>query len=156
MIKLTLSTLDAEAFAPFGAVVRAPTEVARTQFPEALANLRPEARASLSTSRSLPVSLPLVSSVMERHRYSTQTFLPLDVARYLVVVAPHSARELPDMRRAHAFAVLGDTGISYAANVWHHPMVVLDRPACFAVVMWRDGSMNDIDTVSLEEEFVIG
>jgi ureidoglycolate lyase len=54
-----------------------------------------------------------------------------------------------------AFAVPGDTGISYGADVWHHPMAVLDRPACFAVVMWRDGSTNDIETVSLDEEFVI-
>jgi ureidoglycolate lyase len=129
MIMLTLAPLGAEAFSPFGAVVRAPIEVARTQFPEALANLRSVARPSLSMSRSLPVARTFVSAVMERHRYSTQTFLPLDVSRYLVVVAPHSAQGLPDMQRARAFAVPGDTGISHGADVWHHPMAVLDRPA---------------------------
>jgi ureidoglycolate lyase len=124
-MKLTIEPLLPEAFAPFGTVVRAPAEVARTPFPAALGNLRPDARATLSASRALPKTLPLTSTVMERHRHSSQTFLPLDVERYIVLVAPHSATGAPDMLRARAFVVPGDTGISYAADSWHHPMIVL-------------------------------
>jgi ureidoglycolate lyase len=92
---------------------------------------------------------------MERHRYSTQTFLPLDVERYVVVVAPHSADGTPDMRQARVFVVPSDTGISYGADTWHHPMIVLDRPGCFAVLLWRDGTSNDIETVTLDEPVLI-
>jgi ureidoglycolate lyase len=155
MMKLTIEPLLPEAFAPFGTVVRAPAEVARTPFPAALGNLRPDARATLSASRALPKTLPLTSTVMERHRYSSQTFLPLDVERYIVLVAPHSPTGAPDMLRARAFVVPGDTGISYAADSWHDPMIVLDRPGCFAVLLWRDGTPADIETIALDEPLEI-
>jgi ureidoglycolate lyase len=155
MMKLAIGPLVFEAFAPFGTVVQAPAQPARTSFPAALSNLRPDARATLSASHSLPLSLPLTTNVMERHRYSTQTFLPLDVERYVVVVAPHSAEGTPDMRHARAFVVPGDTGISYGADTWHHPMIVLDRPGCFAVLLWRDDTINDIETVTLDHSVVI-
>jgi len=87
---------------------------------------------------------------MERHRHSSQTFFPLDVARYVVIVAPRGAHEKPDMSRARAFLVPGDTTITYAADCWHHPMIALDRPACFSVLMWRDGTPNDMDIVTLD------
>ena len=31
----------------------------------------------------------------------------------------------------------GTRGVTYRRDVWHHGMVVLDRPARFAVLMWR-------------------
>lgn len=155
-MKLAVEPLAPAAFADFGTVVRAPAELARMVFPDALGSLRPDARATLSASRALPRKLPLTATVMERHRYSTQTFLPLDVARYVVVVAPDATVGTPDMKRARAFLVPGDTGISYRADAWHHPMIVLDRPGCFAVVLWRDGTAADIETITLDEPVEIG
>ncbi len=38
-------------------------------------------------------------------------------------------------------------GVTYAMGTWHHPLTVLDGPATFAVLMWRDGTPRD-------EEFV--
>jgi ureidoglycolate lyase len=155
MIELVVGPLQPEAFAPFGTVVQAPAEPARIHLPAALHNLRARARPTLTASRSLPQTLPLSSQVMERHRYSTQTFLPLDVAHYVVVVAPNGPDGGPDMRAARAFLVPGDTGISYAADTWHHPQLVLDRPASFAVLMWRDGTPNDIETQQLDAPFTL-
>jgi ureidoglycolate lyase len=155
MIKLVAEAIQPDAFAPFGIVIRAPMELARIQFPAAFQNLRPAARATLTASRSPPQALPLATDVMERHRFSTQVFLPLDVARYVVMVAPHSAAGMPDMRRARAFMVPGDIGISYAADTWHHPMVVLNRPGAFAVILWRENTPSDIETIKLEETIEI-
>jgi ureidoglycolate lyase len=152
-MKLVVESISAETFAPYGTLVRAPGDVGRVAFPDALMNKRPNARASLSASRSLPRALPLTGTVMERHRFSSQTFFPLDVARYVVVVAPHGAPDMPDMLRARAFMVTGDTAITYSADSWHHPMLALDRPACFSVLLWRDGTDADIETVSLDEPF---
>src|SRR5262249_21686539 len=152
-MRLMIEPISAEAFAPHGTLVRAPAEIGRNRYPDALMNRRPDARPTLSASRALPKTLPLTGTVMERHRFSSQTFFPLDVARYLIVVAPHGAGEMPDMRNARAFMVPGDTAITYAADSWHHPMIALDRPACFSVLMWRDGSAADMETVKLEQPF---
>lgn len=155
MIEVVASPLQPDAFAPFGAIVRAPAEVARIHFPAALQNLRAGAQPMLTASRSLPATLPLTSQVMERHRYSTQTFLPLDAARYLIMVAPNGSGRGPDMKAARAFLVPGDTGISYRADTWHHAHTVLDRPASFAVLMWRDGTADDIEMWQLDAPFII-
>ena len=152
-MKLVIEPISAEAFAPYGTVVRAPAEVGRVPFPNALLNKRADAYPTLSASRALPKALPLTGTVMERHRFSSQTFFPLDVARYLVVVAPVGADGMPDMRRARALMVPGDIAITYAADSWHHPMIALDRPACFSVLLWRDGTTADIEIVTLSEKF---
>lgn len=152
-MKLEIEPISAEAFSPYGTVVRAPAEVGRVRFPGALLNTRTGAHPTLSASRALPKQLPLVGTVMERHRFSSQTFFPLDVARYVVVVAPVGMEGMPDMRCARALMVPGDTAITYAADSWHHPMIALDRPACFSVLLWRDGTEGDIETVTLSEQF---
>ncbi len=84
---------------------------------------------------------------MERHVFSSQSFIPLGPARFLVLVAPHSPLGGPDMARAEAFLAAPGQGVTYAANIWHYGMTVLDAPARFAVLMWRDGTEKD-------EEFV--
>ena len=152
-MRLVIEPISAEAFAPHGTLVRAPANIGRNAYPKALLNRRPDAHATLSASRALPKGLPLTGTVMERHRFSSQTFFPLDVARYVIVVAPDGADGMPDMRRARAFMVPGDTAITYAADSWHHPMIALDRPACFSVLLWRDGTSADIETVPLDEPF---
>ncbi len=32
-------------------------------------------------------------------------------------------------------------------------MIALDRPACFSVLMWRDGTPADMETVMLDVPF---
>jgi ureidoglycolate lyase len=152
-MRLVIEPITAEAFAPHGTLVRAPADVGRNAYPEALRNMRPDARATLSASRALPKTLPLIGTVMERHRFSSQTFFPLDVERYLIVVAPQREDGMPNMRRARALMVPGDAAITYAADSWHHPMIALDRPACFSVLLWRDGSAADMETLTLDEPF---
>ena len=39
--------------------------------------------------------------------------------------------------------------MTYGVGVWHHPFTVLDRPARFAIVMWRDGTSADDDFVDV-------
>ncbi len=139
--------LTAEAFAPFGQVLAPPLEPGRQYFDEALASARPLARPSLSLSSRLPVPLPVRVAMLERHRFSSQTFVPLDVSRWLIVVASHAAGGGPDCGRARAFVADPGQGVTYAMDTWHHGSTVLDRPARFAVFMWRDGTPDD-------EEFV--
>ncbi len=136
--------LTKEAFAAFGDVIDVPQEAGRTYYEDALGNLRGHARPSLSMSYRLPTpDRPLTSELMERHEFSSQTFVPVDVARWLIVVAPHAAKGGPDMTAARAFIADGSKGVTYRANTWHHGLTTLDRPGRFAVFMWKAGSQDE-------------
>jgi ureidoglycolate lyase len=150
-MKLQIESLSAVAFEQFGTIITASADSARAYFPETLCSLRPHAELTLSTAHYQPAKLPITAEVMERHRYSAQVFLPLDVERFFVLVAPHLPIGGPDMGRARGFIVPGNLGISYRPDTWHHPSIVLDRPGVFTVLLWRDGTSNDIDSVALHE-----
>ena len=85
--------LTREAFAPFGDVIDIPKEAGRTYYEDALGNLRTEAKPSLSLSLKPPTpDRPLKSELMERHEFSSQTFIPVDVANAVVFLASDEAR----------------------------------------------------------------
>ena len=142
--------LEPEAFRPFGDVFEAPGDYRRVYVSDALDSGRAAARPSLSVLRVKPVITPaLVATRMERHEFSSQSFIPMDAGRYLVIVAPMSATGGPDESRLMAFVAHGGQGITYGMNVWHHPLTVLDRDATFAITMWLDGSATDEQFVDL-------
>ncbi len=147
-MELIPQPLTKEAFAPFGDVIDAPEAPGRTYYNDALGNLRPGAQANLSLSlKAETPDRPLRSDYMERHEFSSQTFVPLDVERWLIVVAPHASAGGPDVAGMKAFIATGRQGVTYRPNTWHHGLTVLDRPGRFAVFMWLDGGKGD-------EEFV--
>jgi ureidoglycolate lyase len=107
--------------------------------------------------------------ILERHPYTTQTFIPLGLspleawqARYLVLVAPSlppslantdlpvppfmkdepglPGRGLPDLKGVKAFMANGSQAITYGAGTWHAPMVVIgEKPINFVVVQFANG-----------------
>jgi ureidoglycolate lyase len=155
-MKIIAEPLTEKAFAPFGDVLAAPSEFGRAYFDEGLRTTRATAWPSLSVSLVRPLPhLPLEAKVMERHEFSSQSFLPLDVSRWIVVVAPPAGDGGPDVARAVAFVVGPGQGITYHANTWHHPLTILDRPARFAVVMWRDGTRTDEEFRTLTTPFTV-
>ncbi|MFI4999127.1 MAG: ureidoglycolate lyase [Reyranellales bacterium] len=136
--------LTKEAFAPYGDVIDIPSEAGRTYYEEALGNLRPEARPSLSLSlKAETPDRPLRAELLERHEFSSQTFVPIDVDRWLVVVAPHARTGGPDTKSVRAFIASGKQGVTYKPNTWHHGLTVLDKPGRFAVFMWRAGAKDE-------------
>lgn len=149
--------LTPEAFAPFGEVLAPPRDFGRSYFTAGLGNARPAAPVSLSLSRVKPLDrLPLPVTLLERHEFSSQSFLPLKVARWLVVVAPGAPGGGPDTARARAFLAGPGQGVTYRIGTWHHGLTVLDEPAEFAVLMWRDGSAGDEEFVPLAQPFSVG
>lgn len=136
LMHVTVQTLTAEAFAPFGQVISAPHDHGRQSFAESLSHAdRP---AVLSTTHLPGSSLPLRVDRLERHPNSSQSFLPLDVDRWLVMVST-----TPSPADLHAFVVGPDTGVTIARGVWHAGLTALGRSARFAVLMWKDGSSDD-------------
>jgi ureidoglycolate lyase len=132
------------AFAPFGHVLARPTSGSLVVGPTE--NLRPGVGPRLSWSRPKLSVLPLQVATMERHEFSSQSFLPMGEVDWLILVAPHGDGG-PDMAAAVAFLADGAQAITYRPNTWHHPITALTPDAGFAVLTFLDGSKTD-------EEFV--
>lgn len=147
--------ISAGAYAPYGAVVEAgdPARARRANHGDALAwdalatleNLRgAHARATASLFRCLAHRAPRIPvQRLERHPNSTQLFVPMRVARYLVVVARGDGA--PALDTLEAFVVSGPRAITYAPGVWHHPMIALDEDADFVNVIFVDGTERDCE-----------
>lgn len=148
--------LHPESFAPFGDVLECSNRTTRIFFNESLENARIGAKVDLSMARIAPVdNSPLAVKMMERHPYSSQTFIPVRMSRYLVIVAPDNADLRPDVSRVRAFVAGSHQGITYRRGVWHHGMTVLDEVAEMAVLMWCDGGDGDEEFIELESPFSV-
>ena len=154
MQTLTALPLTRDLFAPFGDVVstRADGGAAANQgtavrFNHAaqLHNARADAKPNLAVFRSAPQPLPFTVRLLERHPHSTQVFLPLVCARFLVCVAPTAQDGGPDLTQLRAFVAGPGVGVNYRAGTWHHPIVALDSPAEFAMLAWEDGTEGDCE-----------
>jgi ureidoglycolate lyase len=156
VMRLKIEPIDAASFMPFGQLIppQAPGH-GRQELIEELQNSRASARLRLSMTTVEPKSLPLAALQMERHVHSSQAFVPVDCASYLVLVAPHGSDEMPDLGKLRAFRVPGDTGINYRADTWHHPLSALERPGRFAVLPFVDGTAADEQFVDLSHEVVV-
>ncbi len=156
-MEIRAGALTAEAFAPFGDVVEAPPHSGRAYFSTSLGNLRPVSAPKLWMLTKQPSPfLPLRIEMLERHAYSSQTFVPIDVGRWLVVVAPSDAHGGPDVARAQAFLPTAQQGVCYRPNVWHSGLHVFDRVARLTVFMWPDGSQADEEIVPVAPFTVVG
>lgn len=139
---LVLEPLTPEAFAPFGDVIEPPAEGARISLTDTLRAIDGAAQPRLSFSTAKAWSLPLLATEMERHNRSSQCFVPMDVERWVVLVAPDLGGK-PDADALRAFVARGDQAVNYHLGTWHHPLRALDRPGRFAVLMWTTGSKSD-------------
>jgi ureidoglycolate lyase len=154
-LPITAEPLTAEAFAPFGEVFTRPADPGRLDPRLLLENGRPGARPMVTLIRVAPKQVPLEVTMLERHPHSSQTFVPVQVARYLVIVAPKQPGGGPDLAQVRAFIVAGNQGVNYHRDTWHHGLTVLDKEGEFAVFMWNDGSDEDTEFLPLSESFVV-
>src|SRR5262245_744035 len=114
---ITPQPLTRDAFAPFGDVIDVPDRAGRAYYEDTLGNLRPGAHSSLSVSLKAETPYrPLQAKMLERHEFSSQTFVPIDVQRWLVVMAPHAAAGGPDLGGVRAFVATGKQGVTSKAQ----------------------------------------
>jgi ureidoglycolate lyase len=145
--------LTAGLFAPFGNVVtsegragrpiNAGTSV-RIEMPD-LDVVAEGGAPSLSVFRASARRLPIDVRELERHRLSSQTFLPLGRTAFVAVVALGDAA--PDPATLAAFYSDGRVGITIRRGVWHHALLSLED-GDYAVIE-RRGAHVDCDVVEL-------
>ena len=145
MREIAVKPIEAEAFLPFGFALGTVSQALTPR------NLRPGAEAVIEkleprgpTGRELHVV-----ELLERHPFSTQTFIPIGVATYLVVVASSAADGSPNLTGLRAFRVPGSMIVQYHAAVWHAPLTALDPAGSFAMHVHRDGSSGDTEFLDI-------
>lgn len=120
--------------------------------------------------------------ILERHPFTTQTFVPLAAPSYgdtrsIIIVAPtltpptstssgtpyfpqapsstqgQAVGGLPDLQNLKAFVTEPGVGVTYAAGVWHSPMVIVGKSRVdFVVTQWMNGEPTcDCQEVELGE-----
>jgi ureidoglycolate lyase len=153
---LRLAPLTSDAFKPFGAVIEPPALPGeRSFYTQWLGSSRSGMEPRLHVNHVPASSLPYAVEVLERHPYAAQIFLPLDVASYVIVVAPPALNGDPDTDKAQGFVASGTVGIVYAPGVWHAGMTVLARTGSFGVLMWRNDTDDDEEFFSLASPLLI-
>lgn len=87
---------------------------------------------------------------LERHPHSTQTFVPLQVGRWIVLLAPTLADGTPDLANVQAYIAGPEDAVCIHRNVWHAGLTVLDRPAEVGMIMWRSDAGPADDGIVFE------
>ncbi|MDP6218754.1 MAG: ureidoglycolate lyase [Alphaproteobacteria bacterium] len=158
---LAIEPLTKAGFAPFGVVIeRAGAEIrmineGTTTRYHALSQVDVGAGGGmpiLSIFAGTPRPAPIAVSMMERHPLGSQAFMPLSDHDWLVVVAPTNADDsAPDFDGLRCFQARGDQGVSYAPNVWHHPLLVCKQQDF--LIADRAGPDGELASVNLQEHW---
>ncbi|MAZ31604.1 MAG: ureidoglycolate lyase [Thalassospira sp.] len=155
-MKLKVEPLTPASFAPFGEVIS--TATARDEYKINLGtttrfhdisrvDVGDEGGAPIiSIFRGTPRPMPIEIKMMERHPLGSQAFMPLSGQKFLIVVAEGS--DTPALEDLRAFISDGTQGVTYARNVWHHPLLVLEPESDFLIVD-RSGPGNNLNEVDL-------
>jgi ureidoglycolate lyase len=145
-----------EAFAPYGWLIDAPGLAGQavnggsSQRIDGLTELAFDAedgKPCLAIFKAVARNMAGPWTELERHRLGTQTFVPLNGVRYVVLVA--LGDEVPDASTLKAFTVSGHQGITLRAGTWHHGLLALD--AGDFVVLERSSETVDCELAQLAD-----
>ena len=144
-----------EEFAPFGWLIDAPDGLGTainggsSQRMDGLTELAFDAEAgkpclAIFKAKARDPAGPWTE--LERHRLGTQTFVPLNGVRYVVLVALGDAK--PDASTLQAFTVSGQQAITLRAGIWHHGLMALSDGDF--VVLERSADVVDCELARLD------
>ncbi|WP_333663689.1 ureidoglycolate lyase [Acinetobacter sp.] len=98
--------------------------------------------------------LPFQIEMLERHPYGSQSFIPLQQQKFVIVVALPFDETRPDEQQIYAFLSNGKQGVNYHQGVWHHPLLTLEANSDFLVID-RIGGGQNCDMYQLSNHFMI-
>ena len=152
---LPLQVLTPHAFAAYGEVLdlaagpgRAINEgtTLRRELPSHLELTRHGGAPVLATFAAQAQPLEGPWKLLERHLRGSQTFVPLQAGRWVVLVA--RGHHGPDLGTLAAFACDARQGVTLHAGTWHHPLIAVD--AGLFLVIERRGAAVDCEVVQLD------
>jgi len=154
--KVCLQTLTAEAFAPYGEVLQLDAAgqrainqgtSARLDLPAALDLHGANGQAVLAVFHAQAQSVNTPCQMLERHRWGSQSFVPLSGVRCRLWVALGEAS--PDLTTLACFEVSGQQGFTLHKGVWHHPLMALEAGSF--LVIERQGPQEDCEVFTLPQ-----
>lgn len=157
---ITAKKLTRDAFEPFGEIIE--TDGAEsflinggkcTRFHD-LARVEaegPNAHVLINIFRGQPYAFPLTLSLVERHPFGSQAFVPLGGKPFLVAVC-HDTVEGPG--KPEAFVTAPGQGVNYARNVWHGVLTPIGSEQDFLVVD-RGGDGSNLEEHTFEVPYEI-
>ncbi len=156
-ITLKVKPLEAASFSKYGQVIGGPAELADINNVQRWANISiPDFQDGQPVFDILYSNLrPLAVAKLERHRNSTQTFIPLCGNPFLVVVGDASlagsSADGVDPARLEAFVSNGKQGITLSVGVWHGSPLPIGGLINF-VILHRSPDVDlDAELVPLKE-----
>jgi ureidoglycolate lyase len=153
--RLEVQPISEATFEPFGHLSMLGQSASKGDHSAGLVNGRPGAKDLLYSVEAGSIALPYELVLLEKHSFSSQTFIPISGHEYLVVVALPDSDGVPNLATLRAFRVPGNVVVTYAPGIWHHPMASLSVPAIFAVLMWIDQSEDDETFLRLESPITL-
>lgn len=161
MTRITALPLTREAFAPFGQVLDAdnwpnhyPINAGRCERFHDIATVEAagtDARVILSIFKGSHYDLPLKLTMVERHPYGSQAFMPLSPRPFLVIVAPDTPSGPGEPQ---AFITSPGQGVNYPKGLWHGVLTPIGQPQDFLVVD-RAGVENNLEEFHYPEPYTI-
>ncbi|QDC02036.1 ureidoglycolate lyase [Mesorhizobium sp. 8] len=147
---ITAQPLTRASFAPFGEVIdfdtdsHYPINNGRCERYHAL--VKPEAAGPnghvlVNLFRGTPYDFPLALTMVERHPFGSQAFIPLSPRPFVVVVCPNG----PDgPGEPAAFLTAPGQGVNYPRGLWHGVLTPVGAPQDFVVVD-RGGDGSNVE-----------
>lgn len=166
MTTLIAHPIDRERFAPYGWLIEAPASAASAPAGRPInggssRRIDGLSELALDAAGGAPCLSLFVASArdpagpwheMERHVLGTQTFVPMNGARCVVLVAQGGSA--PDPATLAAFIVSGRQAITLRAGTWHHGLLALDGGDF--VVIERQAAQVDCEIAQLATPVRIG
>jgi ureidoglycolate lyase len=152
--------LTRESFAPFGDVIdfdtdgHYPINNGRCERYHAL--VKPEAAGPnghvlINLFRGTPYDFPLQLTMVERHPFGSQAFIPLSPRPFIVVVSADG----PDgPRTPRAFLTAPGQGVNYPRNLWHGVLTPVGEAQDFVVVD-RGGDGSNVEEFHFSHPYEI-
>ena len=86
--------------------------------------------------------IPFKIDILERHPYGSQSFIPLQQQKFIIIVALPLDQTQPNEQKIYAFLSNGNQGVTYHQGAWHHPLITLEAKSDFLVVDRIGGGQN--------------
>jgi ureidoglycolate lyase len=153
-LTLTPEALTTENFSPFGQVISCENTDHTTindGYAEKYADLalidtkEDQGSTSIHIFVAKKRQFPFQITMLEKHPFFSQAFIPRAKTQFVVVVAPPSEDLVIENLRA--FISNGDQGINYSRGVWHFPLITLDDNSHFIVIDRK----HKVDIDSIEQ-----
>ena len=157
---ITARPLARENFAPFGEVIDFDTDShysingGRCERYHALAKPEatgPNGHVLINLFRGTPYDFPLKLTMVERHPFGSQAFIPLSPRPFVVVACPNG----PDgPGEPAAFLTAPGQGVNYPRGLWHGVLTPIGEAQDFVVVD-RGGDGSNVEEFHFSHPYEI-